>query len=60
MCGKASYPTYTAARSAARRTVNYLKRTTGRSIHNLEPYYCNDCRSVHLTSHSNTKLKKVG
>lgn len=58
-CGKEGYDTYVLARKIARRTVDKAKRTTGRTIHNCEPYHCTHCHQWHVTGFNFTKIKKA-
>ena len=60
MCTKPAYTSYRAAEIEARRIVRDLKRHSGKTIKKLEPYPCPDCGHMHLTTHSRTRLKKVG
>jgi predicted N-formylglutamate amidohydrolase len=58
-CGKFYYPSYQEARKVARRQMDMARRHTGRRVHTTEPYTCQLCNSIHLTSHSEPKLKAV-
>ena len=59
-CTKASYPSWQKARSVARRQMDKARRTTGKRVHQIEPYACTYCSHIHLTGHNETHLKKVG
>lgn len=60
MCSKPAYTSYKAAEIDARRIVRNFKRNTSKTVRKLKPYICPECSAVHLTSHSDTPLKKVG
>lgn len=58
-CWKDGYDSYVQARRIARKTVDKAKRTTGRTIHNIEPYHCTNCHQWHVTGFHTPKLKKA-
>lgn len=58
-CWKDSFESFAQARKVARRQVDRAKRTTGKTIHTIEPYHCTTCNQFHVTSYSTPKLRKV-
>jgi uncharacterized Zn finger protein len=57
-CGKEAYRTWSAALRVIKR-MQRVERLQGRTIHGQQPYRCQECGAVHLTSHSYNKKRKA-